>query len=187
MNNPSVRIGVIGEAGVGKSELVHCICHPSEDLLSHLRWDRFVPAVATTSYRSTWIEFLVFPSQTLHPLSRQMLYHMELSGLLLVCDCSAPHTFLHGVEWVEEALRSCPQLARVPLGLVLSGPEPVNWAGDNKLSGIIDTLVGACPGGNVPEILDLTGYLGSLKLAKGQLEKVKGFYDRVLAISSLSS
>ncbi|KAJ2871425.1 Rab-like protein 3, partial [Coemansia aciculifera] len=146
MNNASIRIGVLGEATVGKSELINRICRPiaSAPSIANIQAG---PTVDVLDFErseggggNVWVEFLNIPSETRHPTSRQMLYSIGLDALILVCDCSVPRTFLHAAEWIEDAA-STASLQGVPIAIVLDGSLAVDWKTNTIFSSLIDPLV----------------------------------------------
>ncbi|KAJ1836043.1 Rab-like protein 3 [Coemansia sp. RSA 2611] len=180
MNNDSIRIGVLGELGVGKSELVHRICHPQAagpssvsswagptvDILDFERPDR---------QGHVWIEFIVIPSETRHPRSRQMVYSIGLDALFLVCDCTVHRSFLRAAEWMEEAT-TIGGLKDVPIALILGGPTPVDWAPHTALARIIEPLVETYHA----RVLNLSGYTGNLALEPRQRQLIHDFFEVVV-------
>ncbi|KAJ2447976.1 hypothetical protein GGF42_005273 [Coemansia sp. RSA 2424] len=139
------------------------------------------PAVDVVNYErhgsggNVWVEFLVIPSETRHAVSRQMLYSIGLNALILVCDCSAPRTFLRVAEWIEDVAGAvC--LDKVPIALVLGGPLFVDWKASSIHSNLIDPIVtkyGA-------QVIDLSGYTGSPMLEPRQRRQLSLFYEHAL-------
>ncbi|KAJ2233760.1 hypothetical protein GGI13_008750, partial [Coemansia sp. RSA 455] len=145
MNNASIRIGVLGEATIGRSELINRICRPLNSAPS-ITSIQAGPMVDVLDFErleggdNVWVEFLIIPSETRHPSSRQMLYSIELDALILVCDSSVPRTFLRAAEWIEDASNTA-SLQGVPIAIVLDGSLAADWKANTMLSNIIDPLV----------------------------------------------
>ncbi|KAJ1853744.1 hypothetical protein GGH12_004700 [Coemansia sp. RSA 1822] len=179
MNNGTIRIGVLGELGVGKSELVHRICHPTAGPCSVSSWAG--PTVDILDFRRphshehVWVEFIVIPGETRHPKSRQMVYSVGLDALFLVCNCSIQRTFLRAAEWMEEATQ-IGSLMGVPVALILGGPVPVDWTSNTTLSQIINPLVTTYNA----QVLDMSGYTGTLALEPRQLQLIYEFFESVI-------
>ncbi|KAI8322197.1 hypothetical protein GQ54DRAFT_157513 [Martensiomyces pterosporus] len=181
MNNASVRIGVLGDLGIGKSELVHRICHPGNTAPSGTS-DWSGPTVDVLDFEraggqeNVWIEFLIFPSETKHASPRQMLYGIGLDAIFLVCDCTVSRSFLHASEWLEEA-REAPGLLNVPTALVLGGPSIIaDWVSSKAISRLVEPLVETYGA----RVINLSGFLSAARLdAKQQLLLAK-FYEWVL-------
>ncbi|KAJ2159708.1 hypothetical protein GGF46_002833 [Coemansia sp. RSA 552] len=183
MNNLSIRIGVVGELGVGKRELVHRICHPTDRAVAgHNVTGSWVgPTVDILDFErrngqgNAWVEFVVIPSETRHPRSRQMLYSMGLDALFLVCDCTIQQTLLRMVEWIEEAT-STKRLKGTPIALVLCGPTPVNWTSDTSLARIIEPLASTYRA----RIIDVSGHPAFAPLEPHQRQAMDEFFELVI-------
>ncbi|KAJ1797817.1 Rab-like protein 3, partial [Coemansia sp. RSA 2399] len=178
MNNESVRIGVVGELGVGKSELVHQLCHqntPAAGVASDLAG----PTVDVLDFArphgrgGMWVEFVVLPSETRHQRSRQMLYSFGLDALFLVCSCSSPRSFLRATEWIEEAA-SAENILSVPVALILGGPQYIDWKSSSTLAKLVETLAERCSA----EILDLSGYSSAPAMEPKQRHLLSEFYEK---------
>ncbi|KAI9506625.1 hypothetical protein BX070DRAFT_218226 [Coemansia spiralis] len=179
MNNESIRIGVLGDIGVGKSELVHQICHqnarapstisslvgPAVDVLDFVRSD---------GKENIWVEFTIIPSETRHQKSRQMLYDFNLDALFLVCNCSVPKTLLRATEWIEEAAAT-ENLLDVPVALILGGPRNIDWKSSATLTKLVEPLARRCNA----KILDMSGYIASFALEPRQRLVLGDFYEQV--------
>ncbi|KAJ1770187.1 Rab-like protein 3 [Coemansia sp. RSA 1813] len=179
MNNESIRIGVVGELGIGKSELVHQICHrntraagaasdlagPTVDVLDFER---------PNSRGNIWVEFVVLPSETRHQRSRQMLYSFGLDALFLVCSCSSPRSFLRATEWIEEAA-STENILSVPVALILGGPQYIHWQSSSTLAKLVEPLAERCSA----EILDLSGYTSAAAMEPKQRHLLSEFYEKI--------
>ncbi|KAJ2083673.1 hypothetical protein H4R24_000631 [Coemansia sp. RSA 988] len=180
MNDVSIRIGVMGEFGVGKSELVHRICHPATtgpSAVSSLAG----PSVDILSFERpdgrghAWVEFIIIPSETRHPRSRQMVYSVGLDALLLVCNCAVQKTLLRVTEWMEEATADG-RLRGVPVALVLGGPASVDLSSNTTLNRIIEPLVQAYRA----RVLDLSGYISTQVLEPRQRQLIYEFFETAL-------
>ncbi|KAI7833030.1 hypothetical protein BX661DRAFT_179035 [Kickxella alabastrina] len=184
MNNPTIRIGVLGELGVGKSELVHRICHPevtapgttsalAGPTLDVFNFER--PRGDRLTGEDIWVEFLVIPSETRHPRSRQMLYSIGLDALFMVCNCAVPKTFLRAAEWLEEA-RGADNLQNVPIALILGGPVAMDWTLSASVVALVEPLAQVYS----IKVLDLSGYMSSYSLNSKQRELLSEFYEEVV-------
>ncbi|KAJ1949461.1 hypothetical protein EC988_004760, partial [Linderina pennispora] len=142
----SLRIGVLGDLHVAKSELVHKICHPRSATPAATS-DWAGPTVDILDFHrpsanaNAWIEFIVFPSETKHPLSRQMLYGAQIDAVFLVCDCTLPRTFVHGYKWMEEAVQVLEEGATVPVAVILGGPTAIDIGIADAVQKLIEPLV----------------------------------------------
>ncbi|KAJ2654160.1 Rab-like protein 3 [Coemansia sp. RSA 1200] len=179
MNNESIRIGVVGELGIGKPELVHQLCHPNSHTASSVS-DLAGPTVDVLDFErpngrgNIWIEFVVLPSGTRHQKSRQMLYSFGLDALFLVCSCSTPRSFIRATEWIEEAI-SAENILSVPVALILGGPQRIDWQLSSTLTKLVEPLAERCNA----EILDLSGYITSSELEPKQRCSLAEFYEKV--------
>ncbi|KAJ2061927.1 hypothetical protein GGI17_002804 [Coemansia sp. S146] len=180
MNNASIRIGVLGEATVGKSELINRICHPVASVpgIANIQAG---PTVDVLDFErsegggNVWVEFLIIPSETRHPTSRQMLYSIGLDALILVCDCSVPRTFLRAAEWIEDAT-STASLQEVPIAIVLDGSLAVDWKTNTIFSSLIDPLVAS----RNAQVIDLSGYTSASMLDTRQQRLLSLFYEHTV-------
>ncbi|KAJ2356044.1 hypothetical protein GGF43_002320 [Coemansia sp. RSA 2618] len=190
MNNDSIRIGVLGELGVGKSELVHRICHPTTTgPTSVSSWAG--PTVDILDFERphsqehVWVEFIVIPGETRHPKSRQMVYTIGLDALFLVCNCAVQRTFLRAAEWMEEAMQ-INSLKCVPVALILGGPVAVDWSlessSNTALSQIIDPLVKTYGA----KVLDLSGYTETCALEPRQRQLIHDFFETAVKHKKMS-
>ncbi|KAJ2779766.1 hypothetical protein GGI15_003772 [Coemansia interrupta] len=179
MNNPTIRIGVLGELGVGKSELVHRICHPADrapGIISGVAG----PTVDVCDYErpsskeNVWIEFLIIPSETRHPRSRQMLYSIGLDALFIVCNSAQPKTFLRAAEWLEEA-KDAVRPMDIPVALILGGPVAMDWTENTVIVAMVEPL------SNVyrAKVLDLSGYTSAPSLSVKQKCLLSDFYEEI--------
>ncbi|KAJ1731155.1 Rab-like protein 3 [Coemansia biformis] len=180
MNNSSIRIGVLGDLGVGKAELVHRLCHPDSagpaptaslagptvDVLDYARRD---------GRGHVWVEFIVIPGETRHPRSRQMVYSIGLDALFLVCNGAAHRTLLRAAEWMEEAA-GVGQLRGAPVALVLGGPVSADWAASTALTQAIEPLVATYRA----QVLDLSGYTSGQVPDPRQRVHMHDFFELVL-------
>ncbi|KAJ1877927.1 hypothetical protein H4R99_003602 [Coemansia sp. RSA 1722] len=187
MNNPTIRIGVLGELGVGKSELVQRICQPTVRAFGIMS-EVAGPAIDVLDFerpgRSSenfWIEFLVIPSETRHPRSRQMLYSIGLDALFMVCSCASPNTFLRAAEWLEEA-RSVDGLQNVPIALILGGPVAMDWEQNPRIIALVEPLSSVYKA----QVLDLSGYTSTQSLSLKQNNILSDFYEKIARLKQES-
>ncbi|KAJ2374179.1 Rab-like protein 3 [Coemansia sp. RSA 2607] len=179
MNNSTIRIGVLGELGVGKSELVHRICHPA-DIAPAMVSGVAGPTVDVCEYErpngneSVWIEFLIIPSETRHPRSRQMLYSIGLDALFIVCNCALPKTFLRAAEWLEEAKEAVRPL-NIPVALILGGPVAMDWTENTGIVAMVEPLSNVYQA----KVLDLSGYTSAPSLSVKQRCLLSDFYEEI--------
>ncbi|KAJ2555073.1 hypothetical protein EV175_002373 [Coemansia sp. RSA 1933] len=180
MNNESIRIGVVGELGVGKSELVHRLCHRNTSAAASITSDLAGPTVDVLDFErpngrgSIWVEFVVLPSETRHQRSRQMLYSFGLDALFLVCSCSSPRSFLRATEWIEEAA-STEDILSLPVALILGGPRYVDWQLNPTLAKLVEPLAERCSA----KILDLSGYTSTIAIEPKQQRRLSEFYESI--------
>ncbi|KAJ2851768.1 hypothetical protein IWW36_000913 [Coemansia brasiliensis] len=176
MNNDCIRIGVLGEFGVGKFELVRQICHPGvQSREPGSSWSGPIVDIVDfqrpNSNQHVWVEFVIVPGETLHPRSRQMIYMFGFDALLVVCDCSVQRTLLRATEWMEEAT-AIDSLKGVPVALVLGGPVPIDWANTPTLDSFAETYNA--------KVLDLSGYTSSPTLEHRQQQLIQSFFETVI-------
>ncbi|KAJ1901871.1 hypothetical protein GGI08_002911 [Coemansia sp. S2] len=180
MNNASIRIGVLGEATIGRSELINRICRPLNSAPS-ITSIQAGPMVDVLDFErleggdNVWVEFLIIPSETRHPSSRQMLYSIGLDALILVCDSSVPRTFLRAAEWIEDA-SSTASLQGVPIAIVLDGSLAADWKANTMLSNIIDPLVAS----RGARVIDLSGCISAAVLDTRQQRLLSLFYEHTI-------
>ncbi|KAJ2610668.1 hypothetical protein H4S08_003505 [Coemansia sp. RSA 1365] len=180
MNDPSIRIGVLGEFGVGKSELVHRICHPTAAGPSAVS-SMSGPTVDILSFDRpngrghAWVEFIIIPSETRHPRSRQMVYSVGLDALILVCNCAVNRTLLRVTEWMEEVTANG-RLRGVSVALVLGGPDYVDLDSNTTLTRIIEPLVEAYRA----RVVNLSGYTSTVALEPRQRNMIYEFFEAAM-------
>ncbi|KAL1919602.1 uncharacterized protein VTP21DRAFT_1533 [Calcarisporiella thermophila] len=99
------RILVIGDAGVGKSSLIHMLCHeeplrvPSHTVGFHIDVKIYTPSWANS--RPIFLEFLEVPSNSKHPQTLQLLQHQQVHAVILVHDCCNSRSYKNLWRWIE--------------------------------------------------------------------------------------
>jgi Rab-like protein 3 len=106
-----VRIVVVGDSGVGKTSLVHLICH--EESISSPAWTiGCTVEVKLYDYKegmpggkTFFLEFWDVGGSANHEMSRSIFYH-SVNGLILVHDLTNKKSFTNLRKWLSEVLNS---------------------------------------------------------------------------------
>ncbi|ORX98206.1 P-loop containing nucleoside triphosphate hydrolase protein [Basidiobolus meristosporus CBS 931.73] len=103
-----VRVVVIGDNGVGKTSLVHVLCH-DEPLKHFARSGGFSVDVKLHEYKGNhknyWVEFVDVFGTAKHSKSRNIFYS-NVNGIILVHDLSNRKSYYNLWRWMEEVLDS---------------------------------------------------------------------------------
>ncbi|KAI8056828.1 P-loop containing nucleoside triphosphate hydrolase protein [Syncephalis plumigaleata] len=100
-----VRILVLGDRGVGKSSLIHMLCHqePLRDARATTGFHIDVK-VYEHQRKRCWIELLEVAGAGKHPMARRCLYaQKKVDGVILVHDPSNRRSYQHLWGWMSEA------------------------------------------------------------------------------------
>lgn len=106
-----VRIFVVGDSGVGKTSLVHLICH--EESISSPAWTiGCTVEVKLYDYKegmpgakTFFLEFWDIGGSANHEMSRPIFYN-SVNGLILVHDLTNKKSFSNLSKWLSEVLNS---------------------------------------------------------------------------------
>lgn len=106
-----VRILVVGDSGVGKTSLVHLICH--EEIIASPAWTiGCTVEVKLYDYKegmpgnkTFFLEFYDIGGSANHEMSRSIFYH-SVNGLILVHDLTNKKSFTNLRRWLSEVLNS---------------------------------------------------------------------------------
>ncbi|CAG8523650.1 4129_t:CDS:2 [Ambispora gerdemannii] len=107
-SHDKLRIVVVGDSGVGKTCLVHILCH-NEALRNHT-WTigcsvEVKKHIHTRTMKSYFVEFIDVGGSTKHPSSRNMFYQ-HIDGIILVHDVSNRKSYYNLWRWIAEVLNS---------------------------------------------------------------------------------
>ncbi|RGB28909.1 P-loop containing nucleoside triphosphate hydrolase protein [Rhizophagus diaphanus] len=103
-----IRIVVVGDPGVGKTSLVHILCH--NEVLRHPSYTIGCTADVkihshTRTHKSYFVEFIDVGGSSKHKSSRNMFYH-QINGIILVHDVSNRRSYYNLWNWVSEIIES---------------------------------------------------------------------------------
>lgn len=106
-----VRVFVVGDSGVGKTSLVHLICH--DESISSPAWTiGCTVEVKLYDYKegmpgakTFFLEFWDIGGSANHEMSRSIFYN-SVNGLILVHDLTNKKSFLNLRKWLSEVLNS---------------------------------------------------------------------------------
>ncbi|KAG9303383.1 hypothetical protein G9A89_013709 [Geosiphon pyriformis] len=103
-----LRIVVVGDSGVGKTSLVHILCH--NEALRHPTWTIGCSVEVKTHNHSRtlkpyFVEFIDVGGSVKHQSSRNMFYH-QINGIILVHDVSNRKSYYNLWRWIAEVLHS---------------------------------------------------------------------------------
>lgn len=98
MNRTSAKILVLGDSGVGKSSLVHLICHSS--VLNSAHWT-IGCSIDVKQYDNHFLEFWEIGGSRAHRIARSFLYQ-AYHGIILVYDATNKKSRLNLHEWMLE-------------------------------------------------------------------------------------
>ncbi|CAK4079019.1 unnamed protein product [Aphanomyces euteiches] len=99
MDLRTVRIAVVGDSGVGKSCLVHYLCHKT--VLTHPKWTIGCTTEVLLYQDETFIEFVDIGGNPRYELSRSA-YYDELHGIIFVYDMSNIRSYNNLKKWIAE-------------------------------------------------------------------------------------
>ncbi|CAG8781398.1 23136_t:CDS:2, partial [Cetraspora pellucida] len=103
-----IRLVVVGDSGVGKTSLVHILCH--NEALRHPTWTIgcSVDVKMHTHSRNNkpyFVEFIDVGGTSKHKSSRNMFYH-QINGIILVHDVSNRKSYHNLWKWIAEMIYS---------------------------------------------------------------------------------
>lgn len=96
---PSAKILVLGDSGVGKSSLVHLICHST--VLSSPQWT-IGCSLDVKLYENCYLEFWDVGGSINHKIARSF-YYSNYHGIMLVYDSTNSKSRTNLNEWLNEA------------------------------------------------------------------------------------
>ncbi|EQC31834.1 hypothetical protein SDRG_10622 [Saprolegnia diclina VS20] len=99
MDGSTVRIGVVGDSGVGKSSLVHFVCQGAS--LRQPSWTVGCTTQVLMRQNETFVEFIDVGGHPRYELSRAAFYH-QLHGLIFVYDASNKRSYTNLKKWIAE-------------------------------------------------------------------------------------
>ncbi|KAF0748957.1 hypothetical protein AaE_007184 [Aphanomyces astaci] len=97
MDLRTVRIAVVGDSGVGKTSLVHFVCHGT--VLVHPTWTIGCTTEVLLHQNDTFVEFVDIGGNPRYELSRAAFYH-ELHGIIFVYDMSNIRSYNNLRKWI---------------------------------------------------------------------------------------
>ncbi|CAI2180051.1 10016_t:CDS:2 [Funneliformis geosporum] len=103
-----IRIVVVGDPGVGKTSLVHILCH--NEALRHPSYTIGCTVdvkihVNARAHKSYFVEFIDVGGSSKHKSSRNMFYH-QINGIILVHDVSNRKSYYNLWNWISEIIES---------------------------------------------------------------------------------
>ncbi|CAG8791644.1 12621_t:CDS:2, partial [Acaulospora morrowiae] len=103
-----IRIVVIGDSGVGKTSLVHILCH--NEALRNPAWTIGCSVdvkihTHSRSCKSYFVEFVDVGGSSKHKSVRNVLYH-QINGIMLVHDVSNKKSYYNLWKWIAEVIYS---------------------------------------------------------------------------------
>ncbi|CAG8578239.1 1768_t:CDS:2 [Funneliformis mosseae] len=103
-----IRIVVVGDPGVGKTSLVHILCH--NEVLRNPSYTIGCAVdvkihVHTRAHKSYFVEFIDVGGSSKHKSSRNMFYH-QINGIILVHDVSNRKSYYNLWNWISEIIES---------------------------------------------------------------------------------
>jgi len=101
-----VRILVLGDSGVGKTSLVHQICHGT--ILSNPRWTVGCETeVKLQAHRSSnkkfFLEFWDVGGSRKYKLTR-IIFYSQINGIILVFDLNNRKSYQNLRKWIKEII-----------------------------------------------------------------------------------
>lgn len=101
LDKGNAKILVLGDSGVGKSSLIHLICHST--VLNSPHWT-IGCSIEVKIYENYFIEFWEIGGSRNHKLARSFLYQ-DYDGILLVYDATNNKSRANLNEWLVEVKR----------------------------------------------------------------------------------
>lgn len=98
MNDNDCKILVLGDSGVGKSSLVHLICHGT--VLSSAQWT-IGCSIDVRLHNNYFLQFWDIGGSRAHKIARSFLYQ-EYHGIILVFDATNKKSRLNLNKWLRE-------------------------------------------------------------------------------------
>ncbi|GBB97302.1 hypothetical protein RclHR1_02960015 [Rhizophagus clarus] len=103
-----IRIVVVGDPGVGKTSLVHILCH--NEVLRHPSYTIGCTVDVkihshTRTHKSYFVEFIDVGGSSKHKSSRNMFYH-QINGIILAHDVSNRKSYYNLWNWISEIIES---------------------------------------------------------------------------------
>lgn len=99
-DRPSAKILVLGDSGVGKSSLIHLICHDS--ILYSPQWT-IGCSIDVKFFDNYFLEFWDIGGSRGHKIARTFLYN-DYHGFMLVFDATNKKSRSNLEEWLAEAM-----------------------------------------------------------------------------------
>lgn len=97
-DKPSAKILVLGDSGVGKSSLIHLICHLS--VLNSAQWT-IGCSIYVKLHENCFLEFWDVGGSRSHKIARSFLYQ-DYHGIILVFDSTNKKSRSNLDEWLAE-------------------------------------------------------------------------------------
>ena len=102
LDKTSAKILVLGDSGVGKSSLIHLICH--SQTLSSAQWT-IGCSIDVKLHNDCFLEFWDIGGSRSHKIARSFLYQ-DYHGIILVFDATNKKSKLNLNEWLNEAQKT---------------------------------------------------------------------------------
>ncbi|OQS01571.1 hypothetical protein ACHHYP_00593 [Achlya hypogyna] len=99
MDAQPVRVGVVGDSGVGKSSLVHFLSQGSA--LAHPAWTVGCTTQVLVHGDATYVELIDVGGHPRYELARAAFYH-QLHGIIFVYDQSNRRSYNNLKKWIAE-------------------------------------------------------------------------------------
>lgn len=98
LDKTSAKILVLGDSGVGKSSLIHLVCHST--VLSSAQWT-IGCSIDVKLYGDCFLEFWDIGGSRSHKIARSFLYQ-DYHGIIFVFDATNKKSRLNLNEWLVE-------------------------------------------------------------------------------------
>lgn len=98
LDKTSAKILVLGDSGVGKTSLIHLICH--SNVLSSAQWT-IGCSIYVKLFGNNFLEFWDIGGSRGHKIARSFLYQ-DYHGIILVFDATNKKSRLNFNEWLRE-------------------------------------------------------------------------------------
>ncbi|KAF0684888.1 Aste57867_23132 [Aphanomyces stellatus] len=184
MDLRTVRIAVVGDSGVGKSSLVHFLCHGA--VLTHPTWTIGCTTEVLLYQDHTFIEFVDIGGNPRYEISRSAFYHElhgastslasheRLSGIIFVYDMSNIRSYNNLRKWIAELTHAQKTRPNVLANMDRIGPLPTFVVGNKQ--DLVQTQRAAPLRDLKMESIEASAKMGSIDVGRFHL-----FLDRVIA------
>jgi Rab-like protein 3 len=168
LDKTSAKILVLGDSGVGKSSLIHLICHSS--VLSSAQWT-IGCSIDVKLHDNCFLEFWDIGGSRTHKIARSFLYQ-DYHGIMLVFDATNKKSRLNLDEWLAEVThRDCASVPIITIGTKSDQISYGSYGGTFDSSSLIT---------NYPVIYVNTQDALSFNVGTENYEKLNNYFKSVL-------